>query len=311
MPLLKENFEFLSANGKNIIKGVIVRKNEPPYKGIIQISHGMVEHMGRYTDFMDFMADNGYVMVGHDHLGHKASVSRDEELGFCANENGYKCVLDDLATTASRTRKMFPQLKLILFGHSMGSFYARVFAAKHHNLLDGIIISGTGGTNPLASVGKVIIKGMMAFKGRNYRSTFVRNLSFKGFLNKIPNPASGSDWISSDKKIVETYNNDKYCSFIFTLSGFLDLANINSISNGEECYKNFKKDIPVYIFSGDMDPVGDYGKGVTEVYDKLKVAGVHNIEIKMYKDGRHEMLNEVNRQEVYQDVLSWADKNIK
>lgn len=310
MPLLKENFEFLSANGTNMIKGFIICKETAPYKAIIQISHGMVEHLDRYKCFMEFMAENGYVMVGNDHLGHKASIKGDDELGFFATKDGYKCILEDIASTASRTRKMFPQLKLFLLGHSMGSFYARVFASKYHNLIDGIIISGTGGTNPVASFGKVIIKMMIAFRGEKYRSKFIAKLSFKGFLSKIPNPKTTSDWISSDEEMVKTYVGDKYCSFIFTLSGFLDLAMINSLSNSEECYKNFKKNIPVYIFSGDMDPVGNYGKGVTEVYDKLKAAGVSNVQLKLYKDGRHEMLNEINRKDVYNDILNWADKNI-
>ncbi|MEG0092159.1 MAG: alpha/beta fold hydrolase, partial [Oscillospiraceae bacterium] len=288
MPLLKENFEFLSANGKNMIKGVIRRKDAPPYKAIIQISHGMVEHMDRYEEFMNFMAENGYVMVGHDHLGHKASVDSDDELGFFAEKDGYKCILDDLVTTASRTRKMFPGLKLVLLGHSMGSFYARVFASKYHNLIDGIIISGTGGTNPIAGVGKLLIKLMIIIKGAKYRSDFVANISFSGFLSKIPCPKNKSEWISTDPEMVQKYINDKYCSFTFTLSGFLDLVTINGLSNSEECYKNFKKDIPVYIFSGEMDPVGEYGKGVTEVYEKLKAAGVSDITFKLYKDGRHE-----------------------
>ncbi|MEG0091516.1 MAG: alpha/beta hydrolase, partial [Oscillospiraceae bacterium] len=273
MPLLKEGFEFLSANGTNMIKGFIIRKDNPPYKAIIQISHGMVEHMERYEDFMSFMAENGYVMVGHDHLGHKASVKSDEELGFFAEKDGYKCILDDLASTASRTRKLFPGLKLVLLGHSMGSFYARVFASKYYNLIDGIIISGTGGTNPIAGIGKGIIKLLIKIKGSKYRSNFVANLSFYGFLSKIPNPITKSDWISTDTEMVQKYVGDKYCSFTFTLSGFLDLVTINALSNSEECYQGFKKDIPAFIFSGADDPVGEYGKGVTEVYEKLKAAG--------------------------------------
>ena len=270
----------------------------------------MVEHIGRYDYFMRFLAQNGYVAVAHDHLGHKGSVANEEDLGYFAKTDGYKCILDDLSYTASRTRKMFPQLKLVLLGHSMGSFYARVFAGRYPQLIDGLIISGTGGTNRLAGIGEVIINLLIMIKGDRYRSNFVKNLSFKGFLSKIDGYTSENDWISSDKEMVKLYNEDKYCSFIFTLSGFRDLAMINSLSNNHICYEYFKNTIPVYIFSGLMDPVGNYGKGVREVYDKLKSHGVKDISLKLYENGRHEMLNETNREQVYSDVLAWLNNHI-
>lgn len=305
--LIKENFSFLSSNGTNTIKGVIVRKAQPPYKAIIMISHGMKEHMGRYEEYMNFMAEKGYVMVGHDHIGHGLSVNDKSELGYFAPKDGYVHVLNDLAATAGRIRKNFPQLKLILLGHSMGSFYARVFAAKYHHLVDGLIISGTGGKNPLAAPGKILISLFIKFKGDKATSKFITKVIFGSFLSKIKNPKTASDWLTRDEKAVEKYRSDDLCRFYFTLGGYKDLIEIQSVSNKAECFENTRKDIPYLIVSGDMDPVGEWGKGVEQVYENYKNAGIKDVELKLYKDGRHEMLNELNKEKVYDDILSWLE----
>lgn len=307
LQLKKEKFSFKSSNGVDIINGLITRKAEPPYKAIVQISHGMQEHLDRYEEFIEFLAQNGYIVVIHDHLGHKNSISSKENLGFMAEKDGYKFVLSDLATVSSRVRKSFPQLKLFLFGHSMGSFYARVFVAKYPHLLDGIIISGTGGKNKLLPIGKKAVCIAIKFKGAKYRSKFITKLIFANYLSKIENPQTSSDWLSRDREVIKKYRSDEYCKFIFTLSGYRDLLTINSIANTKECFDNSKKDIPYLMFSGDMDPVGEWGKGVKEVYKNYKNAGVKDIQLKLYAGGRHEMLNEINKQEVYDDIISWLE----
>jgi len=185
--LIKEKFSFASSNGINTINGFVIRKENAPYKAIIQISHGMTEYAERYEPFMNFMAENGFVMVAHDHLGHKNSVNSKEELGFFASVDGYKCVLSDLATTAGRMKKSFPQLKLFLLGHSMGSFYARAFGAKYPHLVDGLLISGTGSSNPMAGPGLFLLKLMIKFKGEKYRSKPFAKLAFSNYLDKIEN----------------------------------------------------------------------------------------------------------------------------
>ncbi len=307
LQLKKEKFSFKSSNGVDIINGLITRKAEPPYKAIVQISHGMQEHLDRYEEFIEFLAQNGYIVVIHDHLGHKNSISSKENLGFMAEKDGYKFVLSDLATVSGRVRKSFPQLKLFLLGHSMGSFYARVFVAKYPHLLDGIIISGTGGKNKLLPIGKKAVCIAIKFKGAKYRSKFITKLIFGNYLSKIENPQTSSDWLSRDKEVIKKYRSDEYCKFIFTLSGYRDLLTINSIANTKECFDNSKKDIPYLMFSGDMDPVGEWGKGVKEVYKNYKNAGVKDIQLKLYAGGRHEMLNEINKQEVYDDIISWLE----
>ncbi|MBQ7284432.1 MAG: alpha/beta fold hydrolase, partial [Oscillospiraceae bacterium] len=271
---IKEKFSFKSSNGTNTINGFVIRPQNSPYKAIIQISHGMTEHSGRYEEYMNFMAQQGFVMVSHDHLGHKASVNDDSELGFMASKDGYLHVLSDLATTAGRMKKSFPQLKLFMLGHSMGSFYARVFAAKYPHLVDGMLISGTGGSNPLAGAGKVLINTLIKIKGEKATSKLVAKMVFGKYLDKIENPKTSSDWLTRDEEVIKKYRSDPYCRFYFKLGGYKDLISILSLANSRECFANTKKDIPYLIFSGDMDPVGEWGKGVKEVCTNYKANGV-------------------------------------
>ena len=296
---IKEKFSFKSSNGTNTINGFIIRPQNPPYKAIVQISHGMIEHSERYEEFMTFMAQNGYVMVAHDHLGHKNSVNDKSELGFMAHKDGYLHVLSDLATTAGRVRKSFPQLKLFMLGHSMGSFYARAFAAKYPYLLDGV-----------EAAGKALISLLMKIEGEKATSKLIAKIIFGSYLDKIENPKTASDWLTRDEEQVAKYRADEYCRFYFTLSGYKDLISILSLANSKECYENTRKDIPYFIFSGDMDPVGEWGKGVKKVYETYKENGVKDVVLKLYEGGRHEMLNELNKDEVYTDVYNWIESKL-
>ena len=312
MKILKNEFSFPSSNGINTIRGIKVFNEAGPYRGMVEISHGMVEHYERYIDFMEFLATQGIVVYMHDHLGHKHSVDNDEQLGYFAPENGYIHVLRDLLHTAKLAKKEYPELKLFLLGHSMGSFFARVFASIHSDVIDGVLISGTGGgTKAAGAAGLAAVKAMKLIKGDKHRSETMNNIAFGKYLEKIENPDTKSDWITRDKEIVQQYVNDKYTQFVFTLNGFETLMEIITLSNSEETYEKTSKDLPVYIFSGSMDPVGDYGMGVMQVFDNYKKSGCTDVTVKIYDGGRHEMLNEINRSEVYADVLNWLVSKVE
>ncbi len=310
MKILKNEFSFLSSNGTNTIRGIKIYPETGPYKGILQISHGMVEHYDRYIDFMEYMAGEGFVVYMHDHLGHKHSVDSDEQLGYFAPQNGYIHVLRDLLHTAQMAKSEYSDLKLYLLGHSMGSFFARVFAQAHGDVIDGVLISGTGGPNGAAGAAVKIIKVLKKLKGDKHRSDFIRNLAFGKYLDKIENPDTASDWITRDKEIVKQYVADKYCQFNFTLNGYENLMEIIGLCNADKTFENTRKDLPIFIFSGSMDPVGDFGMGVMRVFECYKKAGCSDVEVKIYDGGRHEMLNEINRQEVYNDVKNWLVSKI-
>ncbi len=306
MKILKNEFSFPSSNGMNTVRGIKICKEEGPYIGALQISHGMVEHYDRYIDFMEYMAQEGFVVYMHDHIGHKHSVDSDDQLGYFAPENGHIHVLNDLLRTAKLAKKENPDLKLFLLGHSMGSFYARAFAAKYSDAVDAIIISGTAGPNKAAGAGLVAVKAMAKLKGDTHRSEKINSMLFGAYLEKIENPKTKSDWITRDEKIVEQYVADKYCQFVFTLNGFETLLKIISLSNDDATFAGTPKDMPVYIFSGSMDPVGGYGTGVMQVFDGYKKAGCTDVTVKIYDGGRHEMLNETNRDQVYEELKNWT-----
>lgn len=307
MSIVKTEFSFLSSNGTNTIGGIKIYNSEVTPKATFVISHGMVEHYERYIDFMTYLANMGFVTYCHDHLGHKHSVQTTDDLGYMAAEYGYTYVLKDLLHTRETAKSEYPDLKLFLFGHSMGSFYARVFISKFPGKADGAIISGTGYSNSAAGLGLGLNKVLTRLKGDRYRSPMFKNLVLGSFNKKIKNPKTENDWLTRDESVVEKYNADEFCTFNFTLSGYKDLLTVNCLSNEKETFEN-TPDMPIFIFSGSMDPVGDYGTGVYKVFEAYKSTGHNNVRIKLYDGGRHEMLNEINRCEVYNDIYNWCKK---
>lgn len=305
-----EDIRFNSSDGTSQAAGYFFTDPGQPPRAILQISHGMCEYIGRYRDFAAFMAAHGFAVCGNDHLGHGATSQSDETDGFLSPKGGRFYMLRDLKTMNGLARSRWPGLPLILLGHSMGSFFARWFAETYPDALDALILSGTGGPNPAAGAGLAMTAMLGKLRGQAYRSQAVHNMAFGAYLKRVENPVTPYDWISRDKEIVAAYANDPKCTFQFTVSAFHELmATLRTVSRPEWAGK-IRRDLPIYIFSGDADPVGDYGKGVRTVYGRLKEAGVADLTLKLYPGGRHEMLNETNRAEVYEDVLAWCEAHL-
>ncbi|MDL2323685.1 alpha/beta hydrolase [Ruminococcaceae bacterium OttesenSCG-928-A16] len=305
----RKSIWFNSADGKNKIAGFFYTCPEVEPFCVLQISHGMCEYIDRYQDFAYFLARNGVVVCGNDHLGHGASASTEDDLGYFTEKGGRKFALQDLHTMNQKAHEAYPHLPVVLLGHSMGSFFARRYAALWPKTISGLVISGTGGPNPLAAAG-IAMAGLVAkIKGPRHRSSLVHNMAFGAYLKKIENPKTPYDWISRDEEIVALYANDAKCVFQFTVNGFHELFSALKDVSSPGWAAGINKQMPVYMFAGDADPVGDYGKGVVTVYNWLRDAGVKNVQLKLYPGGRHEMLNETNRAEVYDDVLEFLKAN--
>lgn len=270
-------------------------------KGIIQVSHGMCEYFGRYLDFAKYMAEHGFIVCGNDHLGHGSSVSTDDELGYFSPENGWQNAVKDLYTLTKIMKETYKDVPYFLFGHSMGSFIARAYSVLHGECLNGVIFCGTSGG--MIGIDKMInvIDTIKKIHGENYRSNKVYKLAFGYYNKKIPNAQSEHDWISRDRSIVEKYDSDKKCNFNFTLNGYENLMSVLQYVSNAEWYSSYIKNLPTLIISGDMDPVGDYGKGPFKVFRKLS-ASACDVSMKLYSGARHELLNETNRQEIYSDI---------
>ena len=307
-----EYISYRSANGTDTIQAAVCRPpssvQQPP-KAIVQIVHGMCEHMGRYAELMQTLAEQGFAVCGEDHLGHGRSAGKDG-LGYFAPQNGWKYLVQDTRQLTILMQGQYPDLPVFLLGHSMGSFIAREYMAEYGTALSGVLLSGTGGANPLQKPGLALVQGLKLAKGGHYRSTFVNNLAFGSFGKAIKNPRTPSDWLTRDCAEVDRYLADPLCSFIFTLSAYEDLLRLTGAVSGKPWAQRVPKNLPVLLYSGDQDPVGNFGAGVRQVYGWLTDAGVREVQIKLYPQGRHEMHNELNRDEVYADILQFLHQHI-
>lgn len=274
-------------------------------KGLFHIVHGKTEYIGRYDNLMSHLAENGYIAFGYDHLGHGETANDDSELGFIASKNGWKLLVDDVIAFGDNVRKEYSSLPYYLFGHSMGSFIARLSAAKMKNVPTKLIICGTSGKNPLAKIGLFITSLMAKIKGERATSNLVNSMAFGSYNKKFPENSPYA-WLTKKTELVEKYGQDKYCTFDFSVSAMHDLIKLMDACNEDIWFQKMNKDLPIFLISGDMDPVGNYSKGVIEVYDKLKAKNA-NVKMKLYKNCRHEIHNDTSREEMYQDILDFIE----
>jgi alpha-beta hydrolase superfamily lysophospholipase len=277
-------------------------------RAVLQIAHGMAEHSSRYKDFAAFLAGKGYVVCAEDHAGHGSHAALK---GFFAEKDGWECVLKDMKALMDEASGRYPGLPVFLLGHSMGSFLARSYITRYGEGLSGCILSGTMGPNPALGAAGLLSSMQKKLKGPRSPAYFISNLSMGPYTKRIKNPVNRCAWLSTVDKVCVDYANDENCGFVFTAGAYYDMFNALKEINGPAWPLRIPKDLPVYFFAGDEDPVGDYGKGVEKVYLSVKEAGVKDVSLKLYKGGRHEMLNEANREEVYRDTLEWLEKHLK
>jgi len=311
MPELKD-FYFPSADMKNQIYVRMWKPDEGvEIKGTVQISHGIAEYINRYDDFAKFLASNGFVVAGDDHLGHGKSVAKDEDKVFFSENDGWNTVVSDLKTLHDTLKEKYPNVPSILFGHSMGSFLARTYIIKYPNDFDAAIISGTGNQpKALVNTGLFLGKIVKGTHSPRYVSKFLNDMSL-GSYNKGFDAAPGETaWLSTDKEMVKLYDTDPFCGAPSTCGLFCDMMGGIKFITDTENLQLMNKDMPVYFMSGADDPVGEKGKGVNRAYKLFCDTGMKDVKIRLYPGGRHEMLNEVNRADVYQDVLNWITEKI-
>jgi alpha-beta hydrolase superfamily lysophospholipase len=278
-------------------------------RAIFQVAHGMTEHIERYHEFMAFLAENGFVAFAHDHMGHGKTGLAAGELGFIAEDNGHETLIEDVRAFAEAVKADFPGKKHILMGHSMGSFIVRHYAARYGNELSGLVLMGTGGPNPAASAGITVTKIIKKNHGAHYVSKLIYKLAF-GAYNARTKKETEYDWLSFNKENIEKYLADELCGFPFTVSAMQDLIKLTAFCNTEKWAKSMPKSLPIYLVAGSEDPVGEYGEGVKKVCRMLRLAGVRDTKIKLYRGARHEILNEACFPVVCNDILKFAERVI-
>ena len=302
------SFTHPSSDGKHTLTGVVYCPDGEA-RGYFQVVHGMCEHIGRYERFMSQMADEGWICFGYDHLGHGKTAADPSEFGYIADKKGYELLIDDVKRFADAVISKYTAEKgvsgpYVLMGHSMGSFIARLATAKYKSP-DKLIIMGTGGKNPLASPGLLIISLIKAFRGGHHISTLVQKLAFGNYTERFEG-ADPSRWLSTNQERLSAFHEDKLSGFRFTVSAMKDLVRMNRDCNLGRWYKNMPSSLPVLLVSGEDDPVGNYSKGVLEVEEGLKKQGVP-VKCVIYKGARHEILEDFTHDDVVRDILAFVE----
>lgn len=306
----KEEFFFDSSDNKTKIRAMRYIP-EKGVKGVLQISHGMVEFIDRYEGFAEYLTNNGILVTGNDHLGHGASVTSKDEWGYFAEEDGYLKVLEDLHTVTKITKDLYPNVPYFFLGHSMGSFFCRLYISKYGDELDGAIVMGTGNqTKGTLAVAKTLTKMIGSSKGWHYRSSFLKALAMGSYNKKWEPSLTHCDWLTKDKAIVDWYSKEPRCQFNFTVNGYYNLFSVIESNIDSNNINSIPKDLPILITSGEEDPVGNFGKDPNAVYNTYKSVGIKDVELKLYRGDRHEILNELDKQDVYNDIYNWMNKKI-
>ncbi|MBQ7861118.1 MAG: alpha/beta fold hydrolase [Clostridia bacterium] len=302
MAIIKKDAYFISSTAVNKIHCCIWQDDEKEYKGVFQIAHGVSEYIERYDEFARFLASEGYVVCGNDHLGHGKSVDSLDDLGFFAEEDGDKRMIDDMHILYSIMHKRYPDLPYYLFGHSMGSFCARVYATAFWNELSALILCGTGELPSAAVVLEEPIKFLCKKMGPRAQASNAILDKFSTLF--VKDARTNKDWLSRNEKNVDAYIADPLCGAALKLGGIRDLISLANSACTDEWAYLIPPTLPILLISGAKDPIGFNGKGVINVCDNLEDAG-HEPKVILYPGDRHEILNEDDRENVYNDILDF------
>ncbi|WP_042274917.1 alpha/beta hydrolase [[Clostridium] dakarense] len=281
-------------------------------KAIVQIAHGMSETADRYEYFADKLTKNGYKVYINDHRGHGKTAKHIDNVGYLADKDGFQCLVEDMNTLTNIIKNEDKDLPIYLFGHSMGSFASQRYIMEYGNNLDGLILSGSNGKHGfILNLADIVISNEIKKYGRKYRSKKLDNLIFGGNNRKFKPSRTEFDWLSRDNGEVDKYINNPFCGVLFTAGFFYDFVQGLKEIESKENLKRIPIGLPIYIMSGDKDPIGKNGKGVLRLKDRYIDLGVKDVSCKLYEGGRHEMLNEINKDEVIENILSWIDSKVK
>ena len=290
MNMLKRRIE-ASSDGLRLAMLISEPVGEP--KGIVQIVHGMCEHKERYIPFMEYLSAHGYVCAIHDHRGHGETVLNEEDLGYMY-KGGWRALVEDIKLVQNEIKASYPALPYTLFGHSMGSMAVRSFTKRYDDSIDTLFVCGCPSYNPAGG----------AFKGEHYRSPLLQNLSFGSFNKPFEDESYPSAWVCSDKDTLEAYHKDPYCMFTFTVNGFKNLLDLMKDCYNPKGWNMSKPNLPVHFISGAEDPCRISDKAIDKAADLMRRVGYRNTDLHLYPGMRHEILNETDRLQVWDDILS-------
>lgn len=309
MALQEHTFTMTDPHGTQIHVYKWLPEPETRIRAVLQISHGMCETAERYARFAHALTQAGYAVYASDQRGHGLTAGSIEKLGD-VGENGFQLMAQDLVQLAGLLRNAHPGVPLFLMGHSMGSFLVQKVIRTSSEGYDGFILSGTNGPRGMLKAGRLLASIQRSVQGDSHRSLLMNAIVFGGFNRAFSPSRTRFDWLSRDPEEVDRYIEDPFCGVICTTSFFRDFFALLEEIQEPGGYKGIPKQKPIYLFSGQQDPVGQNGQGVRRLESIYRNLGVTDVECRLYPEGRHEMLNETNRDEVTRDVLDWLDRHI-
>ena len=304
----RTNFRFLTPDRIEINAYRWENAEQTEVRGIIQIAHGMAEHILRYDDFCKFLVRHGFIVYGNDHRGHGGTIKAPDDKGFFAEKDGFEKVVADMKQLSNIIRDEHPELPLFILGHSLGSFLTRRYVQLFGENVSGVILSGTGFNKGIGKIGLQIARWEKWRKGPRTPSPLMHKLVFYGFNENFAPAKTEYDFLTRDEGIVAKYVADDKCGFTCSTSFYIDLLTGLDLIHRKEEVKKTPTNLPIFLVSGTLDPVGDDGKGVKKVYQLYKRTGCKHVRMKLYENARHEVLNEINKEEVYEDILHWLNK---
>ena len=307
---MKQEFYYPSSDGLTQIHA-IEWIPESEVRGILQIAHGMIEFIDRYDRFAQFMASQGFYVVGNDHLGHGKSVTDKSQLGYFAKHDGNFCLLNDMQQLRENTREKYPDIPYFILGHSMGSFLTCEFIEKYGNGLAGAVIMGTGYYSvSRLNLGIGLTSVLRKARGNHYKSKIINNMAFGAYNASFEPGRTKCDWLSRDERIVDAFISNPLNQFVFTVNGYYNLFRGIRYSERQVNLDKIPKDLPILVTSGKNDPVGDFGKGPAIVAESFRKTGIRDVTLKLYPDDRHELLNELDKETVDRDLLKWLEEHM-
>lgn len=306
--MVKRYRQFFRSDADGLrISALSICPEEMPYKGVIQLVHGMSEHKERYEPFMEYMASLGYVAVIHDHRGHGQSVRSGDDLGYMYG-GGADAMLADIASVNRQIREKFPDLPLILMGHSMGSLAVRAFAAEHDDCMDMLIVCGSPSNRRARIAGSVIAKLEGKLFGMRHRSRLLEILSVGNYAARFSGEKNRNAWICSDPEVYQAYTDSELCGFTFTDDAYLALFQLMKRAYDVKHWNCTKPEQPVLFISGSDDPCLGNVRQFAAAVQKMRDAGYRDVKGKLYPGMRHEILNEKDRERVFRDISVYIRK---
>lgn len=304
----RETIHYLSADKKTSINGFIWYPEKEP-RGVVQLIHGMAEFIERYDDFARYLTERGFLVTGHDHLGHGASITDKEQWGHFGDQATSDSLLEDIRTLQQQMIQRYPELPYFLLGHSMGSFLLRKYLTVATEPFAGAIIMGTGlQPTPLVNSGIALTKSLKLRYGPTHRSKLVDDLAFGGYNKKFEPAVTKKDWLTRDDEQVQRYLEDPRSQFIFTVHSYHELFKLISAVGKHKNIAKIPRELPLLLISGAADPVGHFGKDVRSYARRLVETGHRHLKIYLYEGYRHEILNERNNHTVYRDIALWLEE---